>query len=408
MPIGLANNPLQELAVSWDAAVSCLNRLTAQNGAIADIPATRRRSEVDPATVPLSQLVELAGEFGLHAEWIELDWQTLKTTGFARPLLILRKDGDLVMVTGGGRSGIEEVSVWDPQHDGVVFFVPREDLERAWNGYALVITPAEHVPIPLDSRPGDKTTADTGDDAATTLLPRRSSRRLLCGAAIAAVAAASIGAFLLTYSDADHLAATGIATKANSGTPLNRENAAPSGAAATVVIGRIPEPTSASASPAPSEPIVGRTSSDPPPQVAPQREASPPASPAEAPPSTVPAAPAPEATPSVAALVTPATADRPPLSSPEIAALLARGDALVVKGDVAAARLFYERAVDAGDGQAAIRLGETFDPVFLDHAQLRGVRGDVVAAVSWYRRARELGAIQAEVLLESLEGKKEQ
>src|SRR5215467_5973163 len=128
MPIGLANNPLQELAVSWDAAVSCLNRLTAQNGAIADIPATRRRSEVDPATVPLSQLVELAGEFGLHAEWIELDWQTLKTTGFARPLLILRKDGDLVMVTGGGRSGIEEVSVWDPQHDGVVFFVPREDL----------------------------------------------------------------------------------------------------------------------------------------------------------------------------------------------------------------------------------------------------------------------------------------
>jgi TPR repeat protein len=84
-------------------------------------------------------------------------------------------------------------------------------------------------------------------------------------------------------------------------------------------------------------------------------------------------------------------------------ALVARGDALFGKGDLAAARLVYEHAADAGDGQAALRLGETFDPVFLDHAHLSGVPGDSGTAMSWYRRARELGAADADVLIKSLE-----
>jgi TPR repeat protein len=93
------------------------------------------------------------------------------------------------------------------------------------------------------------------------------------------------------------------------------------------------------------------------------------------------------------------------LPEPEITALLTRGDALFRKGDLAAARLFYERAADAGDGRAAIRLGETFDPVFLDRAQLRGARGDFSTALSWYRRARDLGAADADILIKSLEAK---
>jgi TPR repeat protein len=86
-------------------------------------------------------------------------------------------------------------------------------------------------------------------------------------------------------------------------------------------------------------------------------------------------------------------------------ALVARGDVLFGKGDLAAARLLYERAADAGDGQAALRLGETFDPVFLDQAHLSGVRGDSGTAMSWYRRARDLGAADADVLIKSLEAK---
>ena len=91
------------------------------------------------------------------------------------------------------------------------------------------------------------------------------------------------------------------------------------------------------------------------------------------------------------------------LSAEDTAALLARGDTLLSVGDVASARLFYERAVDAGGGLAAIRLGATFDPLFLDRVHLRGVRGDPGAALFWYRRARDLGAPDAEVLLKALE-----
>ena len=93
------------------------------------------------------------------------------------------------------------------------------------------------------------------------------------------------------------------------------------------------------------------------------------------------------------------------LSAEDMGALLARGDTLLSLGDVVSARLFYERAVDAGGGLAAIRLGETFDPLFLDRVRLRGVRGDPGAAVFWYRRARDLGATDAEVLLEALKAK---
>ena len=81
------------------------------------------------------------------------------------------------------------------------------------------------------------------------------------------------------------------------------------------------------------------------------------------------------------------------------AAFTARGDRFLGIGDVATARLFYERAVDAGDGQAALRLGETFDPPFLEQAHLRYVQADTDMALSWYRRASELDVRDAEVLL---------
>jgi hypothetical protein len=101
--------------------------------------------------------------------------------------------------------------------------------------------------------------------------------------------------------------------------------------------------------------------------------------------------------------VPPPTAVRP--AAAELAALVARGDEFFVTGDVASARLFYERAADAGDAQAALRMGESFDPGFLDQARVRGAKGDPAKAISWYRRARELGSAEAEILLKSPEGK---
>jgi len=93
----------------------------------------------------------------------------------------------------------------------------------------------------------------------------------------------------------------------------------------------------------------------------------------------------------------------PRFSAVEIATLLARGDALLSTGDVTSARLFYQRAADAGAGLAAVRLGETFDPAFLDRAHFRGARGDSGQAVSWYRRARDLGVTDAEALLKAIQ-----
>jgi hypothetical protein len=79
------------------------------------------------------------------------------------------------------------------------------------------------------------------------------------------------------------------------------------------------------------------------------------------------------------------------LSPTEIGALVTRGDGLLSAGDIASARLFYERAADAGNASAALRLGATFDPGFLSRVGIRGTPGDPEQAASWYRRARELG-----------------
>jgi len=102
----------------------------------------------------------------------------------------------------------------------------------------------------------------------------------------------------------------------------------------------------------------------------------------------------------------PATTPRdegPQTSAAAPATLLKRGDLLFGERDVNSARLYYERAADAGDAQAALKLGETYDPSFLAWARLNNVRGDSVVAARWYRRARDLGASEAEILLKSLQ-----
>ena len=98
----------------------------------------------------------------------------------------------------------------------------------------------------------------------------------------------------------------------------------------------------------------------------------------------------------------PTLADQHPPSA-EIAALVSRGDGFLRAGDITSARLFYERAADAGNASAALRLGATFDPGFLSRAGIRGITGDPAQAASWYRRARELGDAAAADRLKGLD-----
>ncbi len=92
----------------------------------------------------------------------------------------------------------------------------------------------------------------------------------------------------------------------------------------------------------------------------------------------------------------------PGLSKTDAEMLLARGDGLLATKDVIAARLFYRRSADAGNGTAALRLGETFDRAFLEQARLGPVKDDPKEALYWYRRARDLGNGDAALLLKNL------
>src|SRR5207248_11026766 len=85
------------------------------------------------------------------------------------------------------------------------------------------------------------------------------------------------------------------------------------------------------------------------------------------------------------------------LTPEQITALLNRGDGFLSMADIEAARLLYERAAGAGNSEAAIRLGATFDPEFLTRSGLRNIPGDVSAAKYWYRRAHDLQANQLPV-----------
>jgi hypothetical protein len=55
----------------------------------------------------------------------------------------------------------------------------------------------------------------------------------------------------------------------------------------------------------------------------------------------------------------------------------------MANADVRTARILYERALTAGDTEAAVRLGATYDPVFIQQARLP-VQPDAVLASYWY------------------------
>ncbi len=137
-----------EPVASAETALSCLFRLAAQNGVYAEVGAVRRRHLIDDSVLKTTQLIDIAPEFGLTAEYASLDWPALRTRPFSHPLLLILSNKNVVILMGMRRDGPEEVAISDPLfRDGMVFFLPRADLERSWSGEALILTPvsaAEH------------------------------------------------------------------------------------------------------------------------------------------------------------------------------------------------------------------------------------------------------------------------
>ena len=79
----------------------------------------------------------------------------------------------------------------------------------------------------------------------------------------------------------------------------------------------------------------------------------------------------------------------------EIAALVKRGRDFVTNGDLISARLLLRRAAEAGSAEAALALGETFDPLVFQRLHVIGIEPDAASAQKWYQRAAELGSAAA-------------
>ena len=83
------------------------------------------------------------------------------------------------------------------------------------------------------------------------------------------------------------------------------------------------------------------------------------------------------------------------LDADEIAALVKRGKDFANHGDLISARLLLGRAAEAGSAEAALALGETFDPVVFQRLHVIGIEPDAASAQKWYQRAAELGSAAA-------------
>ena len=83
------------------------------------------------------------------------------------------------------------------------------------------------------------------------------------------------------------------------------------------------------------------------------------------------------------------------LDADEIAALVKRGKDFANHGDLISSRLLLRRAAEAGSAEAALALGETFDPVVFQRLNVIGIEPDAASAQKWYQRAAELGSAAA-------------
>lgn len=110
---------------------------------------------------------------------------------------------------------------------------------------------------------------------------------------------------------------------------------------------------------------------------------------------------------SVAAPIALAPAAQPPVRLDESVQTkhIAKARELLDIGQVGAARLLLERVSESGNAEAALLLGDTYDPVHLFRMGARGMVGDTAKATFWYEKADELGSPAAKARIIGLKQK---
>jgi len=83
------------------------------------------------------------------------------------------------------------------------------------------------------------------------------------------------------------------------------------------------------------------------------------------------------------------------LDPEEITLLMKQGEQFIAAGDVVTARIVFQRAAEAGDANAAMALGATYDPTVLAKLGVAGLGADVEKARTWYQKAESLGSTEA-------------
>jgi hypothetical protein len=81
---------------------------------------------------------------------------------------------------------------------------------------------------------------------------------------------------------------------------------------------------------------------------------------------------------------------QPLLGDAEMASYLARGNDMLQNGDLATARLFFQRVAEAGDPRGALGMARSYDPAVLEKLPFYGLGADATAARQWYERAGEI------------------
>lgn len=76
-----------------------------------------------------------------------------------------------------------------------------------------------------------------------------------------------------------------------------------------------------------------------------------------------------------------------PLPKEQLDRMLKRGEALLMSGNITAARLLFKRVVAAGDPRGAIWVGMTFDPEMYARLPVAGMEPDREQAEYWYKIA---------------------
>ena len=83
------------------------------------------------------------------------------------------------------------------------------------------------------------------------------------------------------------------------------------------------------------------------------------------------------------------------LDPEEIKLFMKQGEQFIAAGDVVTTRIVFQRAAEAGDANAAMALGATYDPTVLAKLGVAGLGADVEKARTWYQKAESLGSTEA-------------